>query len=283
MAEPLVSIIIPAYNGEAYLRETVESARAQTYANLEIVIVNDGSTDGTPQLAEALATEDPRIKVVHQENKGLSAARNSGILNATGRYINFLDADDWLLPHKIATQVEALDAQPEYGLTYSDFDRRIEGVDFLNRTGQPPIPIREILVYRSWFAPMVPLVRRDLIEKVGLFDTEFRTTEDRDYWYRCSLEGRFLYLPGVVATYRVHSGQMSGNRKKMDEGHAQFAAKHFASDRKRYRSCWAYYHLAKARLSKASGHYLEMVKHLFSYVTTANSVNEVRLIWRLSR
>lgn len=283
MPDASVSVVIPVYNGADFLRESVESVTAQTYEELQVVIVNDGSTDRTQEVAEELRAADPRIHIVEQENRGLSGARNSGIAAATGEFINFLDADDWLFPDKIRRQVDALIAEPEYGLVYSDYVIRSEGTETPLNLGPMPLPERDLLMYRSWFAPMVPLLRRSLVEKVGEFDTRMRTTEDRDYWYRCALETRFLYLPGPVAAYRVHPHQMSKNRSGMKAGHRQFASKHFENDRRRYRSCWSLHHLAEARFHKSEGEFGRAIRHLAGYVTSVNSLEELALVWRISR
>ena len=98
MQEPLVSVIVPVYNVAAYLQRCLDSLLGQTYRNLEIICVNDGSTDGSAAILDEYATKDARIKVIHQENAGVSVARNRGLDSATGEYVGFIDADDWLEP-----------------------------------------------------------------------------------------------------------------------------------------------------------------------------------------
>lgn len=283
MPEPLVTVVIPVYNGSAFLEDSVRSATSQTYRNLQIVVVNDGSTDATPEVAERLRREDPRIEVVHQENRGLSGARNSGIAAARGEFINFLDADDWLLPHKIRLHVDSLMENPQFELVYSDYVIRSEDGEHHLRLGPLPLPAADLLMYRSWFAPMVPLLRKTLVDEVGDFDTTMRTTEDRDYWYRCALRTEFLYVPGDVAAYRVHPNQMSKDRAGMRTGHSQFADKHFSHDKRRHRSCWALHYLFEARHSRAVGRHADALKYLARFVRTVNSPSEAKLIWRISR
>src|SRR3954463_5077031 len=104
MDNPLVSIIIPVYNAEKYIAETINSAADQTWSNKEIIIIDDGSTDGSLAIAKRFAND--QIKVFSQANKGASAARNRGLLEAKGKYVQFLDGDDLLMPNKIALQLE---------------------------------------------------------------------------------------------------------------------------------------------------------------------------------
>src|SRR5262245_4518179 len=105
MQPPLASVIIPAYNAERFLRQAVESALAQSYPNVEVLVIDDGSTDGTRQLADELAKADGRLRVITQQNAGVGAARNRGIAEARGKYIAPLDADDFWYPEKLARQV----------------------------------------------------------------------------------------------------------------------------------------------------------------------------------
>ena len=125
---PLVSIVIPAYNALTFLPETLDSALAQTLTDFEVIAVNDGSTDGTGAWLDAL--NDPRVNVIHQENKGLPATRNTGIRHAEGTYIAFLDADDLWDKTKLAKQVAVLEARPKVGLVHT-------GITFIDAQGQP--------------------------------------------------------------------------------------------------------------------------------------------------
>lgn len=281
--DELVSIVIPVYNGHDLVDRAIDSVLGQRYGAVEAVVVNDGSTDGSGEVVDRRAADDPRVRVVHQPNAGLSAARNAGVAAARGRYLGFLDADDWLLDHKLRLQVDALQAAPEVDLVYSDFlrVRDSDGAVFGEPRGKPPRPISEVLAYRNWFAPMVPLLRRSLVDRVGGFDATFRAAEDWDYWYRCAQHGTFAYVAGVVAMYRMHGGQMHRNRTLMTDARRRFAHKHFATDPTGMRQCMSYSHLDDARYHKMRGAWLACGVYLLRYLAAAGSISEARFVWRL--
>ncbi|MCA1792046.1 MAG: glycosyltransferase [Thioalkalivibrio sp.] len=228
MNEMLVSVIIPVYNGKLFVADAVRSVLTQTYGHIEAIVVDDGSTDGSGDVVEELRRDDARVRVVHQENRGLSAARNTGIAHARGVYINFLDADDWLFPHKVQMQLEALVRAPKAGLAYSDY---------------------------------------------------VRASEDWDYWYRCSLQTEFLYVPGVVAGYRLHGSQMTKDRSRMTRAQLQFVAKHFGHDRRRYRSNMAFHHLDQARHHWERRAPVKCALRLARFALSCNSFTEAKFVW----
>ena len=177
---PLVSAVIPTYNYAQYLPEAVESALAQTYPNMEVIVVDDGSTDRT---RECLAPYRERIAYIYQPNRGLSAARNTGIAAARGEWIALLDSDDTWHPEKTALQLRAA-----------------EGMDHLALVGSPPAdrmpehlapPVVRVLEVRDFLlnvplGPSSALIRRRCLEDVGLFDESLTSVEDRDMWLRLS-------------------------------------------------------------------------------------------------
>jgi glycosyltransferase involved in cell wall biosynthesis len=283
---PLASIIIPSYNTpERYLRQAVDSALAQTYPAIEVIIVDDGSTDGSGAVADEIAAADARIRVIHQANRGPSAARNAGIRDARGAYISFLDADDWILPGKLSLQVAALEKRPDIDLVYSDYQKYDEDEDRVYDLvrGVPPIPFPELFVYRNWFTPIVTLLRRRLVELVGGFDEQLRASEDWDYWYRCTKFTEFLYVPGVVAVYRLHGTQSTLDDERMVNSYLQFAAKHFSGDRRRYRSNMTAFHLSRAKFYRSAGKYGLCALHLARYLASARSLREAKLVWDFPR
>lgn len=280
---PLVSVIVPAFQAERFVADAVRSILSQSWRRVEAIVVNDGSSDRTGDVVDALARQDTRVRPVHQANTGLPGARNAGLDVARGTMIAFLDADDRITPDKLARQVAALRAAPEVGLIYGDHRavRDADGATFEVRRGEPPLPFAELLVYRNWFAPMAPLLRRSLIDRVGGFDETFDAAEDWDYWYRCAQVATFRYLPGIVGLYRLHDGQMHLDHVRMALAHRHFAAKHFADDPARRRGCLASLHLQQAKAAWARGSWSGCVRHLTLFATDARGWRRARRVWRL--
>lgn len=214
-ALPLVSVIIPAYNVEAYVAEAVDSALAQTYPRVEIVAVDDGSTDRT---AEILAGYGDAITVVTQQNQGLGAARNSGLRASTGSLIGLLDADDIWLPHRLEAVVPVLVARPEIGMVTSNSFVMEETTPTLKQCygdrRKHPFPAREedqldeIALRNFLFVSVV--FRRDLVDRFGGFDDSMRRSEDYELWTRYLVNGaRAAYVPESLGYYRVRAGSLS--------------------------------------------------------------------------
>lgn len=236
-APPRVSVIIPSYNAEAFLSDAVESVLNQTWRDLELIIVNDGSTDGTGSLAQRLSEGDRRVKIVDKPNGGLSSARNAGIAAASGDAICFLDADDVFLPDKIERQAQFLEHAPSCDFVYSDYyvgDSQLTPI-WLESVRPAMAKMEEYLLYRNGFAPLCPLLRSRLVVATGDFDETLRATEDWDYWIRAAQHGRFCYLPGAVGIYRTHSGQMHRNRELMRSSGRRVAEKHFPRGSRQWR------------------------------------------------
>lgn len=212
---PAVSIIIPAYNQGHYLGAAVRSVLSQTWPDYEAIIVDDGSTDNTPGVAGAFT--DPRIRYIRQENRGLSGARNTGIRNATGELISFLDSDDLFLPEKLALLVEALRAQPDLGMVAGhaiiiDEHGRPTGRSF---TAPLPEDGAQLLMWNPLHVGSV-LVRRVWLDCAGLFDETLRSYEDWDMWLRLARAGcRFGWVDRPVSLYRFHRSQMTRNGEQM--------------------------------------------------------------------
>jgi glycosyltransferase involved in cell wall biosynthesis len=278
-----VSVVIPAYNRVDFLGRAIDSVLDQRYENVEAIVVDDGSSDGTADLAEERAALDPRVRVIRTPHLGVSAARNAGIRQVRGDYVAFLDADDWLSEDKLSLQVGALLAHPDVDLVYSDHQLVMESDGGVRdeRRGHPPRPFPEILVYRNWFAIMAALARRALIDRVGGFDPTLHGGEDWDFWYRCALEGTFLYVPGVVGLYRQHGGQSHRNHAMMEEGRRRFSVKHFRDDRVRMRRCMSYYYLQDAKYRKGHHQWVACGIDLARYLWAARSPQEALFVWDL--
>ena len=218
---PKVSVLIPTYNQARYVSEAIESALVQTYSDYEIVVVDDGSTDGTGAVAEAYI---PRVRVIHQENRGESGARNAGLQATSGEYIAFLDGDDVYLPDKLERQVNVLGTHQEVGVAYSDvylWDTtagQSQALRLFPGQGAPSGNVLERLVRGNLLTIHAALVRRECLETVGFFDETIHTFPDWELWLRLAANYEFFYLPGPVARYRLHPGMVSRNRQKMWQG-----------------------------------------------------------------
>jgi glycosyltransferase involved in cell wall biosynthesis len=209
MGNPTISVIIPVYNGEAFLPQAITSVRGQDYSPLEIIVIDDGSTDGTPDLVKDLGGD---IRYIYQEHRGPAAARNTGIKTANGELIAFLDVDDLWPPDKLASQVPYLvaddDLQVVLGRTQIVFLPGAERKAF--RFESPDNDIMGIFLGCG-------LYRRSAFTKVGLFDESLRYAEDHDWFFRareCGLVMRSLKK--ITLIYRLHPGNMTLG-KKMEE------------------------------------------------------------------
>ncbi len=203
---PLVSIIIPVYNAAAFLAETIESTLKQSYQNIEIIIVDDGSKDNSYEIAKLY--ESPQITVVKQVNKGASAARNHGTALAKGEYIQFLDADDFLHPQKIERQVNTLNIYSDLHLIGSTWQRFIKSLD--NLYGEiAPETQQEVqyfnkaawLINRPMMIPNTWLVSKKLIDLAGLWDEELTLNDDGEYFYRVIAASAGVVIDRKAATY----------------------------------------------------------------------------------
>lgn len=210
-----VSIIIPAYNQGRYLGDAIQSALSQTYRAIELIIVNDGSTDRTGEVVESF--HDRRIRYMSQDNLGLSAARNTGLRAATGAYITFLDADDLFLPEKLELEVAEFENYSSVGFVAGQailIDQDGHRLRLLSETTLLDDPI-QMLLGNSIHVGSV-LVRREWLDKVGYFDESLRACEDWDMWLRFAQAGCLMKgLSRPVSLYRVHPSQMTRGAERM--------------------------------------------------------------------
>jgi glycosyltransferase involved in cell wall biosynthesis len=213
---PKVSVVIPVYNAMRYLPETLDSVLAQTFTDFEILIINDGSTDNI--IEWAIKITDPRVEIISQVNQGVSIARNTGIHNAQGEYIAFLDADDLWKPTKLEKQVSCLDRSPEVGLVYT-------WTLLINEIGEP-ISIKytsnhegniwqHILIGDIVCSGSSAMVRKSCFEKSGEFDPALSSAADFDMWTRIAQYYNFSVIKDFLLLYRRTSSSMSRNSLKM--------------------------------------------------------------------
>ena len=210
--QPLVSIVIPAFNAEATLADTVRSALASTYSSIEIIIVDDGSTDGTAAIARSFAEQDQRVRVLGRENGGLSAALNTGFADALGDYVARLDADDLWHPTKLERQMAVAAANPDAAFVYSfvryiDADARV-----LHDGPRQEFPPRALA--RGIYETIVgggssALMKRSAIEEAGGCDESFRSLEDLLLQLKISARHDAAFVPEYLVGYRVRAGSLT--------------------------------------------------------------------------
>lgn len=207
-----VSLLVAAYNAELFIEETIRSVVTQTHNDWELIVVDDGSTDGTAGIVKQWAQNDSRIKLLRQFNKGASCARNYAFSQSTGDYIVILDADDCILPDKLESQCRHLDSNLIYGVVYGDTwhcDEKkshiiLESKKFPSQHVEGDI--FEKIILGNIFAVHSAMVRRECVTHVGLHDESQDLIGDWDLWVRVAEHYRFLYDPNPVAEYRLHGG-----------------------------------------------------------------------------
>lgn len=233
-----VSVIIPTYNSAKYVTEAIDSVLAQTYKNYEIIVIDDGSTDNTKEL---LKSYKKKIKYIYQENKGQAWARNTGIKKAKGELIAFLDADDVWLAKKLELQVP-LFKDKEIGLVYGDIAlfgdktnlKLIHNNDF--KRGY----IFKDLIKDNFICISTTIIRKDVLDMVGLFNSKIRYVEDLELWLRVVYKNKIDYTPEKVVKYRVHPGNVSRDYEKQFKTELfviKNACKRFNMSKKLKRDC----------------------------------------------
>lgn len=209
----MISIIIPVYNGQRYIGQAIDSILEQTYKDYEIIVIDDGSTDKTRDCIEKYGD---KISYVYQANKGPAGAKNTGIRLARGDYLQFLDADDLLLPQKLERQICFLKINPDYEVVYSDymFFREDDLSQQWSREGyRLSGDILYALIKDLFFPVHAPLLRSACLKGAGLFNENLITGEDWDLWLRLACSGaRFYFLNEVLCLYRRHEGTLTGKR-----------------------------------------------------------------------
>jgi glycosyltransferase involved in cell wall biosynthesis len=209
---PTVSVIVPARNAEATVLHTIRSVQRQTLADFELLVIDDGSDDGT--LAKLSTIEDRRLRILTQRTEGVSAARNHGIRHATGEFVAFIDADDLWTPDKLELQVRALRERPEAGAAYSwtAFVDEAGGLLFPKERQSISGRVHANLIESNFLASASNvLARRACIEAAGKFEQRFEPAEDWEFWLRVSAACTFALVPRYQVLYRFRFGSHSGN------------------------------------------------------------------------
>lgn len=232
---PLISVIVPAYNFGHLIAETLRCVQSQTYENWECLVIDDGSTDNTAEVVSPFVTQDSRIRYLRQDNQKQAAARNTGIQNSKGAYFQFLDADDLLEPRKLELHTGYLEEHAEIDIVYSGvryFRSENPNERLLSRSysmwedGNSWMPeisgsgneVLSKLLRNNIMVVNSALVRRSMIETVGLFNIALTPVEDWEYWIRCAAKGatfRYDDAPESHALVRSHSQSASADGRRM--------------------------------------------------------------------
>lgn len=219
----LVSVILPAYNAASFLSETIESVLSQTFADWNLLIVDDGSTDDTIKIANRYCQQDSRIKLFTQANQGVSVARNNGIQMTQGEFIAFLDADDQWLPEKLAAHIQHLSLRPNLGVSFG----RVEFITYEGKlTGQfsnsrlTDLEPKHFLYEYPATTMSNLVVRREVFKQIGGFDQNMNYAEDLDWAFRvmCSKRWQIEGINRVLMQYRNNETGLSSELYRMQEG-----------------------------------------------------------------
>ncbi len=265
----LVSVVIPCYNSARWIAEAIDSIFSQTYPNIEIIVVDDGSTDFSLEIIKGYGN---RIKYIRQENQGGNVARNRGFQISKGKYIQWLDADDYLLPEKIARQVEFLE-QNNFDVVYGDWRHQYHQENTSYSWGEVKIAgkqadLLEALLSGWWVSPAAYLVRRDKVVEINGWDETLKAGQDRDFWIRAAIaEAKFAYQPGCYSIYRRYGNitVSTQNVRRWCDSHAQILENSRASLKAKnnlqdkYKKALAKSHFSLAR------NYFDRDRNLYKY------------------
>ena len=249
-APPKVTVITPLYNSSAFIRDTLDSLKAQTFTNWESILIDDGSTDDTVKVVEPYVAADNRFRLIQQENRGIAGARNTGIKNARGEWICLLDHDDRWLPGKLQKQIDYaheynLDIVCSDAFIVTENDRWIYSRGFpdvaaaVERAATDPgIDVFEQCIRFDFLCASSVMLKRSLFEKHGLLDPAAVPADDYEMWLRCLPDARLGFIAEPLIEYMVHAGNYSRNEIRMVEHTISVLQKHrkrFLKDARRRR------------------------------------------------
>ena len=217
----LISVIIPAYNVDKYLAETLDSVLAQIYPHFEVVIVNDGSTDRTLEIAQGYAAKDDRIQVISQANQGVSAARNHGIRVTTGELLAFLDGDDRWNPNKLSAHINHFHEIENLGMSFAKVAFITSDGSYTKQCSNSKLTSlnpEDFYVENLVITPSNVVVRRSTIDSVGHFELQLNGSEDQELFFRIAWSGAIVEgLDQVLTEYRIVENSASANLYHMEE------------------------------------------------------------------
>ncbi len=211
----IISVIIPVYNSEKFIKETIESVLNQTYKDFEIIIIDDGSSDNSLKCVESFM-KGTDIKVMKQNNSGPSSARNLGIKSALGKYRAFLDSDDIMMPDRLELQVRALEEDRNIGLVYTDLMTFNESGIVYNSKKRYITPhsgsVLNRLLVENFITTSTVMVRKECLDNVGYFDEKLKHSEDYKMWLKIAMKYKIGYVDLPLVKYRYHENSLSSNK-----------------------------------------------------------------------
>lgn len=219
LEQPLISVVLPVFNGEKTIFETVQSILNQTFDNWELIIINDGSQDSTLDIIQKFESAEPRLRIFSYPNAGLAASRNRGIALSLGEYISFIDADDLWTSNKLKSQLTALQDNPKAFVAYSWTDYIDADGKFVKsgrHTTDTGDVYQKLLLCNFLENGSNPLVRKEVFAIVGGFDESLSAAEDWDMWLRLAARYEFVVVPEVQILYRLSMNSMSANLKRQE-------------------------------------------------------------------
>lgn len=227
---PEVSVILPVYNADLFLEESIQSILGQFYSDIELIVVNDGSSDRSADIISGWAAKDVRLKVFNQQNAGLVSALNKGIELANGKYIARMDADDIAVPDRLGKQVAYLEANPDISVLGTQMEIFGDDVKKYKRSKYPTQPsrvLKELQAGRNPICHPSVMMRRSTLNDIGGYRSFFTSAEDYDLWLRLSEVSGIANLPEVLLRYRQHGGSITATKaqqQNFSRGMARFAS-----------------------------------------------------------
>lgn len=254
----VVSVVIPIYNGQRYIEETVRSVISQTYADLEVICIIDGTKDASASIIERL--NDPRIRILEQENRGATYTRNRGLSLATGEFILFLDQDDVVESDFIESAVREIVRTGSTGVAVNGYRIDAEGriIRRIYRINKPKLTLKSLLKGNQLCTSSQVLLKREALTAIGGFDVSADQADDWDMWIRHARSGKLVFLDRYLLKYRLHDANQSRNVEKMLKSELHIVEKKLADIGKSDRiKSYSY-----MRYSKGSGKWGALAKAL---------------------
>lgn len=238
-----VSVLIPAYNNQNFIGNALDSVLAQTYSDYEIIVVDDGSTDDTPNILTRYAeAHSEKIKVIHQQNSGPSVARNRAFEASSGDLLAFLDSDDWWTEDKLEKQVSLFTRYPNSSFIYAGYEEIFENTE-RRVTHLPAKQLQGDIYLKLWLDdhPIwggTMLVPRSLYQQIGGFDNELKGDENVDLRLKLAQLGPVYFVDQVVTYYRKHDHNITNQLERMDEYHELLIEKHLGKGGSKHKVLW---------------------------------------------